>query len=192
MARQSPSYRHVDCIYLSPPQNVMVETIRPPTLGARIRARRDELGLTQGELAKRARIRQPSLSDIEGDKTKEITARTLGALCHALGLRWEYALHGTGPSEGAGADGLTREALAIARWFDRLTEPADRALAETRVMAVILRVLQQHDLPPTDKPFPRVTPETPPEPTPPPARTVPPSPAKTRTGPAKPPARHGK
>jgi hypothetical protein len=52
--------------------------------------------------------------------------------------------------EGRAEKALTPEALQIARWFDRLTDPRDRAVAETGAMGVILRVLQQHDLPPID------------------------------------------
>jgi transcriptional regulator with XRE-family HTH domain len=189
--RQVAQHRHADCIWLSGDTSDATTSIAETstittvtaadTLGKRIRAHREGLGMTQGELAARARIRQPSLSDIEGDKTKEITARTLGALCRALGMRWEYALYGTGPVEPVERDlGLTPEALSIAKWFDKLTDPRDRAVAETGAMGVILRVLQKHDLPPTDKPAPGSEAGTPSEPTPSPAPKDQPKTAKTQ------------
>jgi hypothetical protein len=45
---------------------------------------------------------------------------------------------------------LTPEALLLAKWFDKLTDERDRAVAETNAMAAILRVLQKRGLPPTD------------------------------------------
>lgn len=74
---------------------------------------------------------------------------------------------------------LTPEALLMAKWFDRLTDPRDRAVAETGAMGVILRILQQHDLPPIDKPEPDSEEETRPAPTQPPAPASPPKPAKS-------------
>ena len=180
ISMQLLSHSHADCISLSPQQNRQMETIRPSTLGARIRARREELGLTQGELAARARIRQPSLSDIEQDKTKEITARTLSALCHALGLRWQYALHGAGPLEVTGVDALTPEALVLAKWLDLLDDPRDRAVAVSAATAVISRALQKHSLPPTDSQENDAVSGTQHESTPAPSPTPPPNPAKTQ------------
>jgi transcriptional regulator with XRE-family HTH domain len=136
--------------------------------------------MTQAELAARAKIKQPSLSDIESDKTKEVMARTLGALCQVLNLRWEYALYGTGPQEPSDL-GLTPEALSIAKWFDRIEGRRDRAVAETGAMGVILRVLQQHDLPPTESPEPDFATGTPRAPTTPPAPAPRPKPAKKHT-----------
>jgi transcriptional regulator with XRE-family HTH domain len=136
--------------------------------------------MTQAELAAQAKIKQPSLSDIESDKTKEVMARTLGALCKALNLRWEYVLYGAGPQE-PGDLGLTPEALAIARWFDRLADPRDRAVAETGAMGVILRVLQRHDLPPIEAPEHDSEAGAPPAPTKSPAPPSRPKPAKKQT-----------
>jgi hypothetical protein len=79
---------------------------------------------------------------------------------------------------------LTPEALQIAKWFDRLTDPRDRAVAETAAMGAILDRLQKHDLPPTDRPAPAAEAEEPPAPSRPPAPTPPPKPAKTHRPPA--------
>jgi hypothetical protein len=78
--------------------------------------------------------------------------------------------------------GLTPEALRIAQWFDKLTDPIERAVAETGAMGVILRVLQH--LPPTDTPWPGAQAETPREQVPPPAPAAPPKPSSTRSTPA--------
>jgi hypothetical protein len=77
---------------------------------------------------------------------------------------------------------LTPEALRIAQWFDKLTDPIERAVAETGAMGVILRVLQH--LPPTDTPWPGAQAETPREQVPPPAPAAPPKPSSTRSTPA--------
>ena len=80
--------------------------------------------------------------------------------------------------------GLSPEALGIARWFDRLTDPKDRNIAETGAMAAILRVLQRHDLLPSGAQTSDSSQETPPGQPPPHGPQARPAPAKTRTAPA--------
>ncbi len=55
------------------------------TLGNKIRSRREELGLTQVELAERTKLTQGYISRVEGD-TFTPKATTLMVLAFALGL----------------------------------------------------------------------------------------------------------
>ena len=55
------------------------------TIGNKIRSRREELGLTQVELAKKAKVTQGSISRIEGN-TLIPKATTLMVLAFALNL----------------------------------------------------------------------------------------------------------
>jgi hypothetical protein len=90
------------------------------------------------------------------------------------------------PRPYAEPEALTPEALAIARWFDKLTDPRDRAVAETACMAAILRLLQGLDLPPSAAPDPSAGQETPSAPAQTPAPPSPPTASSSQTGRAKP------
>lgn len=80
------------------------------TIGKRIRARRKSLGLTQVDLSLRVGIKQPTLSQIESDQTKEMEASTLAGLCRELMLTPDYLIFGAG---GAGDDELALKASEL-------------------------------------------------------------------------------
>lgn len=63
------------------------------TLGKTIVALRDARGISQPELAKRVGIKQPSLSNIENDKTKRLRGETLAGLCRELGVSPDVLLN---------------------------------------------------------------------------------------------------
>lgn len=63
-------------------------------LGTRVKLLRQLAGLNQQELAHRVGIAQPSLSEIEANKTDEIKASTLMALAEALKVTPEYLWYG--------------------------------------------------------------------------------------------------
>ena len=138
---QLAQHRHADLILLSGFENALMDSIDLSTLGGRIRARRLELGLDQTELATMAGITQPSMSAIESDTTKLVTAKTLGAICRALNMAWEYALDGSGGVEGAPAQS---ELLSIYRELP--TEQARQALLHSA------RTVMQAIPKPTDPP----------------------------------------
>jgi transcriptional regulator with XRE-family HTH domain len=77
---------------------------------------------------------------------------------------------------------LTPEALSIARWFDRLTDSRDRAVAETQAMGAILRLLQQRDLPPSSALDQDSGPQIPPGHTPSPGPTAQPTSEPSHSG----------
>lgn len=80
------------------------------TIGKRIRARRKSLGLTQVDLSLRVGIKQPTLSQIESDQTKEMEASTLAGLCRELMLTPDYLIFGVGE---AGDDELALKASEL-------------------------------------------------------------------------------
>lgn len=67
------------------------------TLGTRIRSARKEAGLTQVELARKVRITQPTLSDLENGHTDSTSS--LVELAMALGVRPEWLATGKGDRE---------------------------------------------------------------------------------------------
>src|SRR2546421_12590556 len=62
-------------------------------IGDRIKARRAELGLTQDEVATKAKITKGFLSDVENGR-RNVGADTLLELASALGLSLEYLMTG--------------------------------------------------------------------------------------------------
>lgn len=89
--------------------------IRMDTIGKRIRARRKQLGLTQVDLALRSGIKQPTLSQIEQDQTKEMEASTLAGLCRELMLTPDYVIFGVGHAGDEELAVLEAELLFILR-----------------------------------------------------------------------------
>lgn len=82
-------------------------SINPPdesTMGGRVAYLREKRQWSQHQLAEAAGIKQPSLWSIEKNKTKDITAKTLFALCSALHTRWEYLWYGPTAIEGMQED----------------------------------------------------------------------------------------
>ncbi|MEV0340967.1 helix-turn-helix transcriptional regulator [Nocardia sp. NPDC050713] len=64
-------------------------------LGAAVRARREELGMTQAELAERAGLKQPAVARFEAGGTMP-TIPMLERYAEALGLRLEVRLREAG------------------------------------------------------------------------------------------------
>lgn len=92
---------------------------RMNTIGKRIRARRKQLGLTQVDLALRCGIKQPTLSQIEKDQTKEMEASTLAGLCRELMLTPDYVIFGVGQAGDDELAVLEAELLFILRSIPR-------------------------------------------------------------------------
>lgn len=93
------SYRHTDKpvnrhVYLQKRQYAKMDTF-----GKRIRSARKLRRMNQVELAKKAGIRQPTLSDIETGETKMLEGGTLIALSGALEVRPEWIMSGQLPME---------------------------------------------------------------------------------------------
>lgn len=105
--QQARSHSHVDLISLSGRNNGGMKAIdddgeeapdrarHRKELGARVEALRLRCDLSQPALASMADITQPSLWAIENGRTKEITARTLFGLSHALGTTVEHLWSGS-------------------------------------------------------------------------------------------------
>lgn len=85
------------------------------TIGKRVRARRKQLELTQVDLSLRAGIKQPTLSQIEKDQTKEMEASTLAGLCRELMLTPDYLIFGVGEAGDAELAVIEAELLFILR-----------------------------------------------------------------------------
>lgn len=155
------------------------------SFGERLAAARKDAGLTQQELGRGLGTdgADASKSVVYGWEKDQHHPRVdqLILICERLGVSADYLLFGTHPD-------FTPEALSVAKWFDKLTDQRDRAVAETGAMGVILRVLQQQHLPPTDRQEHDVQPQTQPEPSSTPSPPDPPKPAKSHT---KSPARSG-
>jgi transcriptional regulator with XRE-family HTH domain len=60
------------------------------TLGDRIKRERERLGWSQNELARRARVRQAQLSEVEAGKRHDMMASILRRIARALGVSMDY------------------------------------------------------------------------------------------------------
>lgn len=129
--QQAPSHSHADLISLSARNNGGMKAIEEDgdepdrarhraELGARVEKVRLRCDLSQPALAGMADISQPSLWAIENGRTKEITARTLFGLSHALGTTVEFLWSGSEQSEQDAMD--EAELVSIFRQL----EPAGR------------------------------------------------------------------
>ena len=59
---------------------------KPETFGQRVRELRVRQGMTQGQLARKIKIRRPYLSLIESDQAWETRVRQMVAMADALGV----------------------------------------------------------------------------------------------------------
>lgn len=75
---------------------VVTPTIRVMSVGKRVRALRMAQGLKQGELARRAKVEQSTLSDLERGDTKQPRGDTLVSLAEALRVSHDWLMTGEG------------------------------------------------------------------------------------------------
>lgn len=62
------------------------------SLGDRIKRRRERLGLTQDQLAQKARVRRPTISELENHRRKTVSSEVLRRLAMTLGCTADYLL----------------------------------------------------------------------------------------------------
>ena len=60
------------------------------TLGQRVKALREKLGMNQRELADKSGINQANISRIESEKVEQMMSEALGRLARALGVTVDY------------------------------------------------------------------------------------------------------
>src|ERR1700741_530931 len=110
--RMKDAIRHLDKRFAA--LRPLAASSRPPK--GWIRAIRNALGMTQGQLARRLKISQPSVVELEQSEAgHSITLRTLERVAEALGCRVVYA--------------LVPERPLAATLRDRAREVANRKLA---------------------------------------------------------------
>lgn len=104
------------------------------TPGERIRALRETKGWTQVQLAKRASVAQPSLSQIETGDTRSLRGQTLMGLAKALEVNPHWIL--TGRDTPVEPQPLTVEESELVGIFRTLGEiDQDRLVSFARTMA---------------------------------------------------------
>ena len=79
------------------------------SLGTRLRQLREMAGLSQNELAQRARVHRPMISLVESGKQQDITLETARRLAQVLGVKLEL-LAGSGEDD----DPVPRHRRALA------------------------------------------------------------------------------
>ena len=99
-----------------------VTPIREST-GQRIRRLREQRGISQSFLARSAKIKSPSLSEIESGKSKSPSAKTLFLLARSLGVDPYHLLTGSGP-EMRTLDQLSRDEIKLIATHRGLSIPA--------------------------------------------------------------------
>lgn len=179
----------------SPPARIIDEKL-PILLGMdykrRLAAAMKRADVSGAELARAIGATSQSVSLALSGKSQSMNAESTARAARFLKVDAHWLATGEGQMEGPPEpSGLTPEALLIAKWFDRLTDPRDRAYAETLVMAAILRVLQKNDLQPSAGQGPGVSPGIPPAQAPAPAPADQTTPAKTHSGPGSSRSRRG-
>ncbi len=104
-----------------------------------------KLGLSQGELAARAGIAQPNLSDIERGE-RDVSLRTLRALALALNIKPGLLADGTGPDSEKplvlSREKLERISQAVVKG-EPLSDPREKELA-SHARRLLLSRLQVH------------------------------------------------
>ena len=118
------------------------------TIGTRVKALRLGLRLSQTELAKRVEIAQPSLTNIEKGRTKEVKGYVLDALARELNTTTGYLLSGAKNSQDHESTMMQAELMAI---FSKLPE-AD----QTALLRSARGMLRQHQQGSNINPFPRM------------------------------------
>jgi transcriptional regulator with XRE-family HTH domain len=86
-------YAYADCISLSWLQNAAMSSINQPdleTLGGRVQFLRETEGWSGAELARQSGFSQPTISDLENNKIKEVSARLVWAVAEALETTPDY------------------------------------------------------------------------------------------------------
>ncbi len=109
-------------------------------IGARLRLRRIELGLSQGDIAKALRVSYQQIDLYESGKTRMSAARLVDA-ARALGLgdlNWLFDLAQSRLDVDARSGFLSLDALAIARILDGMESQSER-----RHLLSIARSLQR-------------------------------------------------
>jgi transcriptional regulator with XRE-family HTH domain len=98
-------------------------------IGLRLRHARKLRKLTQVELAKRAGVKQASVSDLERGESKSFRGATLVSIARVLNVRAEWLSHGKVPMERKDVP-LSDEAVAVAQAWDRLAPEIKAKIAE--------------------------------------------------------------
>jgi len=101
-----------------------------PPFGDTVLSWRLRRGLTQAELARRARVPRPNLSAIERGR-RDVSLRTIRALALALDVRPGLLVDGIAPGEAAPLSRAAMERIADATVRrTRLADPNEQALVE--------------------------------------------------------------
>jgi len=79
---------------------ILIKWRKPMTFGERLRQLRELAGLSQRELARRANIPQPVVSDVESGKQKSMSLENARRIARVLGVTLDL-LAGTGEEEDA-------------------------------------------------------------------------------------------
>jgi transcriptional regulator with XRE-family HTH domain len=147
------------------------------TFGTRLAAARRDAGLTQQELGQGLGTdgANASKSVVYGWEKDQHAPRVdqLMMICERLSCSADYLLFGKQAN-------LTPEALRIAGWVDKLTDPRDRAWAEIEITDLVVGVLKGRNRRPTDTQAHDPRRETPHEPGQFSEPASPPTPAKTQ------------
>lgn len=117
------------------------------TIGSRVRALRLAKQLNASELARRVQIAQPSLYNIETNKTKQIKGYVLDALARELNTTTGYILTGADSSQDHEASMMLAEIQAIFRTLS--PDDKEKLLRDARGLALTAKASPVN-------PFPRV------------------------------------
>lgn len=98
-------------------------------IGLRLRHARKLRKMTQTELAKKAGVKQASISDLERGESKSFRGVTLVAIARVLNVREPWLSNGKGTMERKDVP-LSDQALAVAQAWDRLSPEVASKIAD--------------------------------------------------------------
>lgn len=110
----------------------------PVGIGARVHTARKEARLNQTELAKKAGIRQSTLSELETAGQKSVAADVALLIAKACDVRVEWLVFGTGPQRESSPDGY---AQLLEDWLVLSSETRADLLRQLRELATAARRL---------------------------------------------------
>lgn len=99
-----------------------------PTIGERVKRLREGRLISQRQLAEEVGVKQPTIANIEGGRTKQIKGYVLEKLAEALNTTTSYIL--TGDKHQGAADEAAIQAELVGIW-KKLPEPYRTTLLQT-------------------------------------------------------------
>jgi transcriptional regulator with XRE-family HTH domain len=99
-------------------------------LASKIRVKREELGLTQAELAKKTGLTQATISRLESGEVRQLKSEAIKSLARALGVSLDFLMGDKSRMDFDETLKSNENAQVIFRGFEKLSEEKRKQLRE--------------------------------------------------------------